>query len=116
MTIKDYIHGFVRDHFAKYHIWISKPDVERIYDNVINNQVYAFQIIYNDCPVQKIGSRVIRYVFKEHKNLDHKLLVNDEDLEMWSYDGGKRFQWSEAETLAFDLSFIRNQKLDELGI
>lgn len=116
MTVKDYIYDVIRNHCSNYHIWISKPDVERIYDNVINNQVYAFQIIYNDCQVHTVGSRVIRYIFKEHKNLNHKLLVYEEDREMWSYDGGKRFQWSGAETLIFDLSFIRSQKLDELGV
>jgi hypothetical protein len=33
---------------------------------------------------------------------------------MWSYDGGKRFQWISMETLFFDPSVIRNIKIEEI--
>jgi hypothetical protein len=71
----------------------------------ITNGVYAFQVIYNS--YNQVHSI---------KNLNHSLLKKsliDGNL-LWSYDGGVRYQWSEVETLLFDLSIIRNIKLEKV--
>jgi hypothetical protein len=112
MTVKNYIKGVIDNH-QKIHGGFDplefgeliRDEIERL----INNGIYAFQIIYNNKGQVKLI-----------KNLDYKSCIHEDILgssnrdKMWSYDGGQRYQWSEIETLIFDPSVIRNIKLEEI--
>ena len=50
--------------------------------------------------------------------IDHRKIVFREETDItsaaYSYDGGKRFQWFETETLLLDASLIREIKLNQI--
>ena len=106
MTIKDYIKETIDTHEEKFRLRFSRSvrgDIERY----INNGVYAFQFIYK-----------WDHLVSELKPLDYKLCIHERNINpngtMWSYDAGKRYQWTERETLVFDTSVIRNIKLEKV--
>jgi hypothetical protein len=101
---KEYINNIIdkhqRDFGVDFDIYV-RDEIEK----GISNGVYAFQVIYNS--YNKVHSI---------KNLNYSLLRSNligGNL-LWSYDGGVRYQWSEVETLLFDLSIIRNIKLEKI--
>ena len=114
MTIKEYIKQTIDYHENKWGVFFDSKICNTIHDNVVNNGIYAFQIIYL---FEAFENKV-----EDIKLLDHKLCVHEKDLTklqnemgiMWSYDGGQRYQWSEMETLIFDHALIRNIKLNKL--
>jgi hypothetical protein len=111
--ISNYIESVIDNHqkeFALYFTRTTRFEIERY----INKGTYAFQLIYTS------GGGPGNLV-NEIKFLDHKLCVHEDILgspgrvgNMWSYDGGQRYQWSEMETLVFDPSIIRNIKLESI--
>jgi hypothetical protein len=114
MTIKSYISETIDNHENKWRLFFNSEMCNAIHDGVINKGIYAFQIIYS--VVDAFDNSV-----EEIKPLDHKLCIHEDILgspgrvgNMWSYDGGQRYQWSEMETLVFDSSLIRNIKLNKL--
>jgi hypothetical protein len=110
--VNNYIESIIDIHQEIHGIYFHNIHREYIKEQV-NKGVYAFQVIY----VDNSGSQT-----KEIKNLDYSLLKSKNIYEpggeeffnkLWSYDG-KRFQWSDTETLVFDPSKIRDIKLDEI--
>jgi len=114
MTIKNYIRETIDEHENKWKVFFNSEICNAIHDGVINDGVYAFQIIYSFDAFENNVEEIV--------TLDHKLCVHEKDLVelqrdmgiMWSYDGGQRYQWSEMETLIFDPSVIRNIKLEKV--
>jgi len=109
MTIKNYIKETIDKHEKEFGLYFNRASREVIHE-AITKGIYAFNVIY------KLGNLVY-----EIKPLDHKLCVHEDILgspgrvgNMWSYDGGQRYQWSEMETLIFDPSVIRNIKLEKV--
>lgn len=113
MKVVSYIESIIDMHQKIHGIYFHSIHREYIQDQV-NKGIYAFQVIYVD---DDLGSNT-----KEIKNLDYSLLKSKNIYEpggeeffnkLWSYDG-KRFQWSDTETLVFDPSKIRDIKLEEI--
>lgn len=110
--INNYIESIIDTHQEIHGIYFHSIHREYI-KNQVNKGVYAFQVIYID----NSGNQT-----KEIKNLDYSLLKSKNVYEpggeeffnkLFSYDG-KRFQWSDTETLVFDPSKIRDIKLEEI--
>ncbi len=76
---------------------------------------YAFQIIYSNIDYE---DRMFNYSLYSFIKLDHSKIVFREETEQtsatYSYDGGKRFQWFDTETLLLDPSIIREIKLNKI--
>lgn len=109
MKAKEYIKEFIDNH-QKIHAVEFNELIRDELERLINNGIYAFQIIYNNNGQAELI-----------KNLDYRLCVHEDILgsfkaynKMWSYDGGQRYQWSEMETLIFDPAIIRNIKIESI--
>jgi len=114
-VINNYIESVIDNHQKEFGLYFSGTSREVIHES-INKGIYAFNIIYSAFQ----SSDDVRAI--EIKYLDHKLCVHQDIFNagnrkhpcLWSYDGGKRYQWSEMETLIFDPSIIRNIKLESI--
>ena len=116
MKVVSYIESIIDMHQKEHGIYFHSIHREYIQDQV-NKGIYAFQVIYVEClPLLKENQT------KQINNLDCSLLKSKNIYEpggeeffnkLWAYDG-KRFQWSDTETLVFDPSKIRDIKLEEI--
>ena len=109
--INNYIESVIDNHQKEFGLYFSGTSREVIHES-INKGIYAFNLSIVSSLASSFDWRAI-----EIKYLDHKLCVHQDIFDagnMWSYDGGKRYQWSEMETLVFDPSVIRNIKLESI--
>jgi len=113
MTVKNYIKEVIDSHEKEFGLYFSRTTRIEI-ESYVNKATYAFQLIYTS------GGGAGNLV-NQIKFLDYNLCIHEDILgspgrvgNMWSYDGGQRYQWSEMETLVFDPSVIRNIKLEEI--
>jgi len=115
---EDYIYTKIRSHFGDNYIWIHETDVEKIYNQIIHNGVYAFQIKYDDCEVYDTYIKEESYKFAASKPIDYRLIIpfSKKGSDIVSIDGGKRYQWNKREILVIDPIEIRELKLKEIGI
>lgn len=117
MKVVSYIESIIDMHQKEHGIYFHSIHREYIQDQV-NKGIYAFQVIY----VDDFGRLIKAPHTKQINNLDCSLLKSKNIYEpggeeffnkLWAYDG-KRFQWSDTETLVFDPSKIRDIKLEEI--
>ncbi len=101
MSIGNEIEKQLQEHLVKWDISISTYQLNLIIDDVVNNKCSSFNLIYDG------NSKLVFYKKIERSNI----LFNGN---LYSYDGGNRFQWSEKETLLIDISLIRNLKIDKI--
>lgn len=100
-------------------IEIDNKDILSIIDQT-KKGVYAFQIIYVDNPdimdqeTGVINLNLPTYKFKLLKLLNRSNIEYNKEYDIWSYDGGKTFKYSDSETLIFDLRVIRELKLNQI--
>lgn len=117
MCVEEYIRSEIYNHMEKYKIMVSKSDIEEMVEETMKG-TYAFQIIYNDLVDDSKEARMLNYSFYSFIGIDYrKIVFRDEDetfYAKYSYDGGKRFQWSEIETLILNPSIIREMKLNKI--
>jgi hypothetical protein len=126
MTVKRYINNIIDNHQSNNSIYFDLDSRDYIQRN-IKNGIFAFQIIYSSkSPDPSLpvfgganGARIrLVLVVTLVKNLNYNKLLFSKGYnglsDMWSYDGGVRFQWSDTETLVFDPSIIRNIKLNQI--
>ena len=116
MIVKSYINNIIDNHQSNNSIYFDLDSREYIQRN-IKNGIFAFQIIYSPkSPDPSLPLFV--FVVTLVKNLNYNKLLFSKGynglIDMWSYDGGVRFQWSDTETLVFDPSIIRNIKLNQI--
>jgi hypothetical protein len=111
--INNYIESVIDKHQKEFGVYFNRTTRTEI-ERYVNKATYAFQLIYTS------GGGSGNLV-NEIKFLDHNLCVHEDILgspgrvgNMWSYDGGQRYQWSEMETLIFDPSVIRNIKIESI--
>ena len=118
MKVVSYIESVIDAHQMEHGIYFHSIHREYIQEQ-INKGIYAFQVIYAD---DNSSNGLLSQTTKEIKNLDYSLLKSKNIYEpggeeffnkLWSYDG-KRFQWSDTETLVFNPSKIRDIKLEEI--
>ncbi len=108
MNYQSEINSQVISHLIKYglYVGVTKELPKQIANSVLSGN-YAFQLIYDDT-----------YQVIEWKALDRNLVCSIMDITLteniFSYDGGKRFQWSERETLLIDMRVIREYKLNNI--
>jgi len=113
MEIIDYIRSEISKHMNKYSIRVHKNDIEEMIEEVLKG-TYAFQIIYNT-----LNDKNFAYSLHSFIPINHRKIVFRRDEEEsyyagYSYDGGKRFQWTEMETLVIDSSIIREIKINQI--
>jgi len=121
MTVKRYINNIIDNHQSNNSIYFDLDSRDYIQRN-IKNGIFAFQIIYSPniySPKSPDPSLpLFVFVVTSVKNLNYNKLLFSKGYnglsDMWSYDGGVRFQWSDTETLVFDPSIIRNIKLNQI--
>jgi hypothetical protein len=122
--MENYIRNQIVSHFEKHSIEIDDKDILSIIDQT-KKGVYAFQIIYVDNPDFMnqeteirldwvINSNLPTYKFKLLKLLNRSNVLYNKEYDVWSYDGGKTFKYSNSETLIFDLRVIRELKLNQI--
>lgn len=112
MEISEYIRSEINKHLKKYKMHASNEDIDEMVTETLNG-TYAFQLIYVD-----VYNELNDYKLHSFIPIDYKKIVVKEESQynarVYSYDGGKRFQWFERETLIFDVSTIRNIKLNKI--
>ena len=101
----------------KHRMLIHKKDIDEMVDEALKG-TYAFQLIYNDMKDAEFDCSFYSFI-----PIDHRKIVFREETDQtsaayssaaYSYDGGKRFQWFETETLLLDASIIREIKLNQI--
>jgi hypothetical protein len=115
MEIAEYIRNEVSNHMQKHRMMVLKSDIEEMVEEALKG-TYAFQIIYNN--IDSAEDRMFDCSFYSFIKLDHSKIVFREETEqtsaVYSYDGGKRFQWFDTETLLLNPSIIREMKLNQI--
>jgi hypothetical protein len=115
MEIAEYIRNEVSNHMQKHRMMVLKSDIEEMVEEALKG-TYAFQIIYNN--IDSTEDRMFDCSFYSFIKLDHSKIVFREETEqtsaVYSYDGGKRFQWFDTETLLLNPSIIREMKLNQI--
>ena len=96
----------------KHRMLIHKKDIDEMVDEALKG-TYAFQLIYNDMKDTEFDCSFYSFI-----PIDYRKIVFREETDQtsaaYSYDGGKRFQWFETETLLLDASIIREIKLNQI--
>ncbi len=91
---------------------VRDEDIDEMVDEALKG-TYAFQLIYNDMKYTEFDCSFYSFI-----PIDHRKIVfreeTDQTSAVYSYDGGKRFQWFETETLLLDASIIREIKLNQI--
>lgn len=121
MKTEDYIRAEITRHLGVHNISYREDQISEMVESVLSG-TGAFQIIFDEIfdPFDEIFDE--RYSLERWKPLDRKLVLKTGKLYgitmhfMYSYDGGKRYQWSEMETIVIDLEALREIKLNNLGI
>ena len=116
--MENYVRSQIISHFKKHSIEIDDKDLLDIIDNT-KKGIYAFQIIYVDnpgimCETGIINLNLPTYKFKLLKPLNRSNIEYNKEYDIFSYDGGKTFKYSDSETLVFDLRVIRELKLNQI--
>ena len=101
--LKTYISDYIEFHLESHRLAYKSHQIDDMVDLVLSG-VTAFRIIYNS------------YNLLSWNILDHHLLcfIDNDFGRMYSYDGGKRFQWNETETIVLDKTIMRKIKLDNI--
>ena len=112
MEIAKYIRKEISKHMDKHRMLVHKKDIDEMVDEALKG-TYAFQIIYNDIQYTEFDCSFYSFI-----PIDYRKIVfreeTDQTSAVYSYDGGKRFQWFETETLLLDASIIREIKLNQI--
>jgi hypothetical protein len=121
MKTYEYIRGEITRHLDIYKITYRENQIAEMVESVLSG-TGAFQIIFEQVfdPFGEDAGE--RYFLERWKSLDRKLVLKIGQIYgttmhfTYSYDGGKRYQWSEMETILIDLEALREIKLKNLGI
>jgi hypothetical protein len=124
MKTEEYIRSEITRHLDIHKISYREAQITEMAQLVLVG-TSAFQIIFNQVfdPFCEDGDEI--YLLEKWKSLDRSLIKEMfttfgkgtvyHQL-MYSYDGGKRYQWTERETILIDLRILRDIKINELGI
>jgi hypothetical protein len=118
MEIAEYIRNEISNHMQKHRVMVLKSTIDEMVEEAMKG-TYAFQIIYNDIDSEdRFKARMFNFSLYSFIKLDHSKIVFREETEQtsaaYSYDGGKRFQWFDTETLLLNPSIIREMKLNQI--
>lgn len=114
--VNEYIRAEITRHLCVHNISYQEDQIDEMVDSVLSG-TGAFQIIFEQVfdPFCEDGDE--RYFLERGKPLDRNLIreTTTQFGTMYAYDG-KRYQWSEMETILIDLEALREIKLKNLGI
>lgn len=114
MEISQYIRNEIINHMQKHRVMVLKSDIEEMVEEALKG-TYAFQIIYNNIDSE---DGMFNYSLYSFIPIDYRKIVFREETNQtsaaYSYDGGKRFQWFDTETLLLDSSIIREMKINQI--
>jgi len=117
MKTEDYIRGEITTHLGVHNITYQDQQIDEIVEAALSG-TGAFQIIFEQVfdPFCEDGDE--RYFLERCRPLDRSLIreTTTQFGTMYSYDGGKRYQWSEMETIVIDQAALREIKLGDLGL
>lgn len=108
--IDDFVKSKILKHGKKWGLDFSDKQLNEIVD-CVKEGVYAFQLIYNE------NHQVILV-----KALDWTKVIQNRSSDrhwgqdLWSYDGGNRFQYSPIETFVINPQEVRELKIKNLGL
>ena len=112
MEIAKYIRNEIVKHMEKHRMLVRDEDIDEMVGEVLKG-TYAFQIIYNDMKDTEFDYSLYSFI-----PIDYRKIVFREETDQtsaaYSYDGGKRFQWFDTETLLLDSSIIREMKINQI--
>jgi hypothetical protein len=74
---------------------------------------YAFNIVYLDIGDPDYESILSSFGELDHSQIRVRVATADTDL-AFSYDGGKRFQWFDKETIYIDPAKVRDIKISQI--
>jgi hypothetical protein len=103
MNKEDYIRKKIYEHMLDHDLTISNE----LLDDMLKSGSFAFRLLYN-----------------EYQHVNEYQLLNPNDLvylnrefgDLWSIDGGSRFQWFPREVLNIDIEEYRENVLRSLDI
>lgn len=102
MNKKDYIRKKINEHMSDHDLTISNE----LLDDMLNSGSFAFRLLYD-----------MYYHVDEYQLLNPNDLVYKEGkYNVWSIDGGVRFQWFPREILSINLDEYRENVLESLDI
>lgn len=112
MEISQYIRDEIAKHMEKHRMLVRDEEIDEMVGEALKG-TYAFQLIYNDMKDAEFDCSFYSFIA-----IDHRKIVFREETEnasaIYSYDGGKRFQWFDKETLLLDSSIIREMKINQI--
>lgn len=116
MKTEDYIRAEITTHLCVHNISYQDQQIDEMVEAALAG-TGAFQIIFEQVfdPFCEDGDE--RYFLERGKPLDRSLIreTTTQFGTMYAYDG-KRYQWSEMETILIDQAALREIKLGELGL
>ena len=116
MNIDEYIRGEITRHLDVHNISYQDQQIDEMVEAALAG-TGAFQIIFEQVfdPFCEDGDE--RYFLERGKPLDRNLIreTTTQFGTMYAYDG-KRYQWSEMETILIDQAALREIKISELGL
>lgn len=125
MKTEDYIRAEITRHLGVHNISYREDQIDEMVESALSG-TGAFQIVFDQVfdPFGEDGGEDSeeRYFLQRWKPLDRSLILKTGKLYgatmhfTYSYDGGKRYQWSEMETIVIDQAALREIKLGELGL
>jgi hypothetical protein len=117
MTTDEYIRGEITRHLDIHKITYREAQIFEMVQSVLVG-TGAFHIIFDQVydPFCEDGDEI--YFLEKWSPLDRSLIRETTTAfgTMYSYDGGKRYQWSEVETILIDQAALRDIKINELGL
>lgn len=110
MNPEKWIRDQIAAHMEKHRIMADPRMLEEMTQAGVNG-CYAFRIIYLD-----LGDNYFDWVLNSFELLDHSLVIRGKGdrFPFFSYDGGKRYQWPDTETVYLDPAMVREIKIDRL--
>lgn len=116
MNTDEYIRGEIIRHLDIHKITYREAQITEMVQSVLVG-TGAFQIIFEQVfdPFCEDGDEI--YFLEKWRALDRSLIreTTTQFGTMYAYDG-KRYQWSEVETILIDQAALRDIKISELGL
>ena len=117
---REWIRQEILAHMERHRIMANPKIVDEMADASAKG-CYAFNIIYKEAEKVRITSSLFYdCVLTSFKELDHSQIMVRTATEytslVFSYDGGKRFQWFDKETIYIDPAKVRDLKISQIMI
>ena len=114
---REWIRQEILSHMERHRIMAHPEIVDDMVQKVIKG-CYAFNIIYIDIGDCTLGPVSIDYILSSFSELDHSQIrvrpATEDTSLVFSYDGGKRFQWFDKETICIDPAKVRDIKINQI--